>query len=157
MKLLEGFAVPAPPQWIKFGGGPWSEAKPERIELTEKRWRQLRAAVFWVNRLPYTPDPGKDEWKIAGREGGDCEDLSLALGARLIKKGWPAGTLRLTTCLRGGTGHAVLSICTADEDLIWCCIVKDVVPAYLLSDPSLPSSYSWRARWSGNSWISVRS
>lgn len=158
--IREGWAVPPPEQWRAFlatdGGRPWREAEPCRLSLTPEREAELHDAAAYAASLPYVPDL-LDYWRVANHEGGDCEDLSLAMAARLIERGWPAGALRLTRCKRGvgpKGGHAVLVIATESDDLIWCCIVGQVHAWTALSDPELPYPYRWVDRWHGpDRWV----
>lgn len=158
--MREGFACAPPSQWTAFvatdAGAPWRTAMPVRVPWTSFAAADLAEASAYGASLPYLPDAGRDAWRVAGAAGGDCEDISLAVAARLIGRGWPAGALRLTTCLRGGKGHAVLTVCAAAPigDLVWCNVVGEALPWRQLSDPSLPMPYAWIARWNGfDRWV----
>ncbi len=157
--IREGWAVPPPPQWQAFlatvDGAPWREVEPCRVRIDPDRAIELRAAADYAASLPYFADL-TDYWHVASHEGGDCEDLSLALAARLIGHGWPAGCLRLTRCRRGSgpkAGHAVLTIAADADDLIWCCIAAqrnpEPQPWAVFSNPELPMPYRWVDRWRG--------
>lgn len=162
--IREGWAVPPPEQWRAFlsldGGRPWREAEPSRIALTPAREAELHDAAAYAASLPYVPD-ALDFWRVATHEGGDCEDLSLAMATRLIERGWPAGALRLTRCRRGTgpkAGHAVLTVATETDDLVWCCIAARATPApqpwAVFTNPELPYPYRWVDRWHGpDRWV----
>ena len=82
----------------------------------------LLAVLNQVNRRvngSITPrhDRG-DSWQ-ANASAGDCEDYVLAKRAQLIRKGVPAGSLRIaTTTTRWGESHAVLVVKTSQGDYV---------------------------------------
>lgn len=58
-------------------------------------------------------DHGLDTWTL-GASSGDCEDYALTKRAELIRKGVPAGALRIaTTSTRRGEPHAILVVKTS--------------------------------------------
>lgn len=77
-----------------------------------------------VNKLANTtivPRPdrtGRDVW-MANARAGDCEEYVLAKRADLIRRGWPAGALRIAVVRTpDGLGHAVLVVATSFGDLV---------------------------------------
>ena len=59
-----------------------------------------------------------DSWS-ANASSGDCEDYVLTKRAQLIRKGIPAGSLRIaTTKTRWGESHAVLVVKTSQGDYV---------------------------------------
>lgn len=162
LPMREGWRHEPPRQWRRYadavtaaGGADPDLAPLAVVELTAAREAELFAACRAIGAYPYVPDRAGDDWTPAGPEGGDCESLSLALRDRLAAAGWPAGCLRLLTCLRGGAGHAVLRVVTDKGDYIWCCFVKMPVPWGQLSDPDLRHTYHWGACWAGPAWVEI--
>jgi predicted transglutaminase-like cysteine proteinase len=63
-------------------------------------------------------DTGRDTWTV-GSSSGDCEDYALTKRAALIRKGIPAGALRIaTTTTRRGEPHAILVVKTSRGDFV---------------------------------------
>lgn len=71
------------------------------------------------NSMQYRPDlDGIDQWSVGGRYG-DCEDYALTKRAQLIRKGVPAGALRVAaTKTKSGEPHAILLVRTDRGDLV---------------------------------------
>lgn len=99
------------------------------IELTDERWRQLRAVNRDINRsIRASTDRalyGVEEfWQrpllTAGAGArGDCEDYALEKRARLIALGWPAESLALAVAVAPRIGlHAVLLVQTDEGDFV---------------------------------------
>jgi predicted transglutaminase-like cysteine proteinase len=82
----------------------------------------LLAVLSQVNRRvnkAITPRrDGADVWQ-ANASSGDCEDYVLTKRAQLIRKGVPAGSLRIAyTHTRSGEAHAVLVVKTSAGDYV---------------------------------------
>lgn len=95
------------------------------IRLVGARLEELRRVNLSVNaairpRTDFEIHGVADVWSIpAEGEAGDCEDYVLSKRHELIARGWPSSAL-LVTVVRapGGEGHAVLTVDTADGELI---------------------------------------
>ena len=84
--------------------------------------QDLMAVLHQVNqRVNSTISPrrdGADTWQVNARYG-DCEDYVLSKRAQLIRKGVPAGSLRIAfTHTRSGEAHAVLVVKTSSGDYV---------------------------------------
>lgn len=82
----------------------------------------LLAVLSQVNRrvnAAITPRNDRaDTWQV-GASSGDCEDYVLTKRANLIRKGVPAGALRIaTTATPQGESHAVLVVKTSQGDYV---------------------------------------
>jgi predicted transglutaminase-like cysteine proteinase len=87
--------------------------------LTRAQADLLRAVNRSVNRSirATTAASGLDAWQIAPEEG-DCVDYALTKKHRLLRHGWPAGTLRFASVLtEQGEPHAILLVETATGPL----------------------------------------
>lgn len=100
-----------------------------RMQLTENRWRQLRAVNRDINRsIRASTDRalyGVEEfWQrplLASGIGarGDCEDYALEKRARLIAVGWPADALAIAVAVAPRIGlHATLLVQTDGGDFV---------------------------------------
>jgi Predicted periplasmic protein len=93
---------------------------PDVVPLTYAKLRELRQVNFQINRAiaPMNDSEGTDEWR-ADAASGDCEDYALAKRRALIRKGWPANSIRLAvTYTPDNIGHAVLVVRTTGGDMV---------------------------------------
>ena len=101
-----------------------SPMEPERVELTEALYDELEGVDDEVNKtiIPMSDQNnfGRKEYWSLPRDGlGDCEDYALLKRQMLLKKGWPAGAMRLVMVKTwDDTGHMVLAVSTDKGDLI---------------------------------------
>lgn len=156
-RMSEGFpAQGIPVQWQNFLlRHPDQDAiAPKVVAMTEAREAELLEVHNEVYQWPYVRDQGRDFWEIATPAGGDCEDLQLAVRAKLIGLGWPAGALRMLKCWRGSEPHAVLRIVSDRGCYIRCNTVPAIVPWFDLTNPILRFPYAWGVCWAGqNRWV----
>lgn len=92
------------------------------VNLTPQREAELRAVNVSVNaKIREREDSGSsgrpDVWRVP-TTAGDCEDFAILKKRELIRRGWPASALLLTTATLGGAGHTVLTVRTDKGDLI---------------------------------------
>jgi predicted transglutaminase-like cysteine proteinase len=90
---------------------------PELIELIETVNRHVNHTVKATLDQEHWGKP--DQWDLAEDGRGDCEDYQLLKRKILAESGLPRRALRMTVVLDlAGQGHAVLTIRTAQGDLI---------------------------------------
>ena len=94
-------------------------------------------------------DTGRDNWSM-NVSTGDCEDYALTKRAQLIRKGVPAGALRMaTTNTRRGEPHAILIVKTTAGDYVLDNLSASVRPlgstGYHLRKVSTPDPRVWAA------------
>ena len=92
---------------------------------------------------------GRDIWTV-GSSSGDCEDYALTKRAALIRKGIPAGALRIaTTTTRRGEPHAILVVKTSRGDFVLDNLRADVRSlggsGYRIRTISTPNPRVWAA------------
>ena len=88
------------------------------VRYSKKLMATLYATNRSVNRKIRYRAEKKDTWSLNTRVG-DCEDYALTKRSELIRKGVPAGALRMAVVrTRGGIGHAVLVVKTNRGDLV---------------------------------------
>jgi predicted transglutaminase-like cysteine proteinase len=132
-----GAAMPAPSGHSAFCETRRSECAPMQdhgpIAMNPSRWR----SVWAINRGVNAAIRGRTDMEIFGREEvwtypeaeGDCEDFALLKRRMLIEAGFSASNLLMTTVrLEDGSGHAVLTLRTADGDYILDNLVNTVKP-----------------------------
>ncbi|WP_157959603.1 transglutaminase-like cysteine peptidase [Devosia submarina] len=108
---MQVFCAKSPRQCA--GGGTASQvtATNDLLAVLSKVNRSVNAAIKPRN------DRG-DSWQV-NASSGDCEDYVLTKRAQLIRKGVPAGSLRIaTTKTRWGESHAVLVVKTSAGDYV---------------------------------------
>ena len=96
----------------------------EAMPLDEKRWKELvrintgvNAEIEPVTDLEQWGKP--EQWDFPSSGKGDCEDYVLEKRKRLMKAGWPRGSLLITVVRdKKGDGHAVLTARTDRGDFI---------------------------------------
>ena len=127
--LVASDRAPPLPAWTIFCEQHASEcmvdvAEPEIILLTNNSLEIIEAVNRNVNRS-ITPRRdldhwGKiDQWDLPTDGEGDCEDYQLLKRKLLVEAGLPRRAMRMTVVIdETGQGHAVLTIRTADGDLI---------------------------------------
>ena len=87
---------------------------------------KLRKVNDFFNGLKFETDQRhwgqEDYWatpfETLASNGGDCEDFAILKKRELVSMGWPSSALLLTVVRARGTGHTVLTIRTAEGDLI---------------------------------------
>lgn len=107
------------------------------IYLSAERLAELVEINRQVN-LSVTPAPdlylyGQEEYWDYPVDSGDCEDYVLEKRLRLMQKGWPTGALLITFVYAHDDygdeiGHAVLTVRTAQGDLVLDNIEEEVLP-----------------------------
>ncbi len=95
------------------------DVKPESVVMDKRRWAVLHAVNDRVNSIArYEMDaPGEDVWGlwrvVNGVRVGDCDDYAAHKLQRLLKKGFPRGSLLLSICKMGMSNqsyHCVLLV-----------------------------------------------
>ncbi len=108
---MQVFCAKSPRQCA--GGGTASQvtATSDLLAVLSQVNRRVNAAI--------TPRNDRaDSWQV-NASSGDCEDYVLTKRAQLIRKGIPAGSLRIaTTITRWGESHAVLVVKTSQGDYV---------------------------------------
>lgn len=92
---------------------------PAIVDLTPEKLSLLRSVNSRVNNSiePYMPD-GPETWVI-NPDKGNCHDYAVTKRHDLIRKGWPAASLRLAVAhTRAGVGHLVVIVRTSEGDLV---------------------------------------
>ncbi len=103
-----------------------------RVELTATKRAELEEVNDMVNRhIEPVTDLEKhgvsDYWEIPEDLRGDCEAYVLTKRKLLMEMGWPAHALLITVVLdEAEGGHAVLSVATAEGDLILDNLEKEI-------------------------------
>ena len=129
-RLVASDRAPPLPAWTIFCEQHASEcmvdvAEPEIILLTNNSLEIIEAVNRNVNRsIAPRRDLdhwGKiDQWDLPIDGEGDCEDYQLLKRKLLVEAGLPRRAMRMTVVIdETGQGHAVLTIRTADGDLIF--------------------------------------
>ena len=91
---------------------------PGAIRYSKKLLATLYATNRSINRKIRYRAEKRDIWSV-NTTVGDCEDYALTKRSELIKKGVPAGALRMAVVkTRSGIGHAVLVVHTSRGDLV---------------------------------------
>jgi len=127
-RLVASDPAPPLPAWIIFCEQHASEcmvdvAKPEIMPMTNNTLQIIEAVNHHVNRS-ISPRRdldhwGKiDQWDLPTDGEGDCEDYQLLKRKLLVEAGLPRRAMRMPVIDETGQGHAVLTIRTADGDLI---------------------------------------
>lgn len=108
---MQVFCAKSPRQCAGNGGASQVTATNDLLAVLSQVNRRVNAAITPRN------DRG-DSW-TANASSGDCEDYVLTKRAQLIRKGVPAGSLRIaTTTTRWGESHAVLVVKTSQGDYV---------------------------------------
>ena len=108
---MQVFCAKSPRQCAGSGTASQVRASNDLIALLGQVNRRVNAAI--------TPRrDSTDTWQANSRSG-DCEDYVLTKRAQLIRKGVPAGSLRIAfTTTRWGEAHAVLVVKTSQGDYV---------------------------------------
>jgi predicted transglutaminase-like cysteine proteinase len=99
-------------------------SEPERVELTQRLWRQVTAINLRINR-EIEPITDLDQWgaverwDMAETGRGDCEEYVNIKRKRLVEAGIPRRALRVVVVIdEENAGHAVLMLRTDRGDFI---------------------------------------
>ena len=128
----------------------------KRVRLTPAKWREMQRINRFVNRtIEAVSDKelyGKLEYWTFPVKKGDCEDFVLLKRRLLIRKGWPASTLRITVVRDDiGEGHAVLTVRTSKGDYI-----LDNKRDRIVRWNELPYRYyKWQSQYHPNLWVAL--
>lgn len=101
---------------------------PTMVDLTPAKLTLLRSVNSRVNNAiePYMPD-GPETWVI-NPDKGNCHDYAVTKRHELIRKGWPAASLRLAVAYtRSGIGHLVVIVRTTEGDLVLDNLTEKIV------------------------------
>jgi predicted transglutaminase-like cysteine proteinase len=124
----------------------------QEVAMTPALWNELLAVQHDINRKLRPTREAWFAWHYAYDGTGTCVQFALEKRRALILRGWPPGTLQLTTAVTpGDLGHLVLVVDTTEGD--W---VLDNLRANVVRWKDLP--YRWIARQQGASlqdWVSV--
>ena len=101
------------------------------------------------NSIRPREDSGRDSWQV-GVSSGDCEDYALTKRAALIRKGIPAGALRMaTTYSRRGMPHAILVVKTSNGSYVLDNLTHNVrslgSSGYRIRSIATPNPLVWAA------------
>jgi predicted transglutaminase-like cysteine proteinase len=108
---MQVFCAKSPRQCAGGGGASQVTASGDLMALLSQVNRRVNGSITPRN------DRG-DSWQM-NASSGDCEDYVLTKRAQLIRKGVPAGSLRIaTTTTRWGESHAVLVVKTSQGDYV---------------------------------------
>lgn len=108
---MQVFCAKNPAQCAATGGANKVTVSSELIAL-------LQQVNHRVNSSIVPRKDNADSWQMNTRYG-DCEDYVLTKRAQLIRKGIPAGSLRIAfTHTRRGEAHAVLVVKTSSGDYV---------------------------------------
>jgi predicted transglutaminase-like cysteine proteinase len=92
--------------------------------LTDRSWQELQSIQTTINQAikpeaDLTTVGVSEQWSLAEKGVGDCEDYALRKKKALIEKGWPPEALLLTTAItETGDQHVVLTVVTDKGDYI---------------------------------------
>jgi len=107
-----------------------------RINLDASRMRDLNVVNSDVNdTIFFNSDlEAVDYWDYPQDNIGDCEDFVIEKRRRLMDRGWPESALLITLVNKrvpdfaGRTGHAVLTVRTAQGDYVLDNEIRSAVP-----------------------------
>jgi predicted transglutaminase-like cysteine proteinase len=127
-----------------------SECRPTaatRVTVTPNVMAILDQVNLRVNRSITYRAERSDVWSL-NPSRGDCEDYALSKRSALIRKGIPAGALRIaTTATRRGEPHAVLIVKTSQGDYVLDNMNNVVKPlrstGYHIRNMSSPNPTAW--------------
>lgn len=135
--IVTGGIAPAPIGHVRFCSQFPGECKrlsrARRPHLTKRLWAQITGINEKVNRLvqPVTDAEyyaTEEFWTYPGAYG-DCEDYALMKRHLLIQAGWkPANLLIAVVRQSDGSGHAVLTVRTAQGDFVLDNLDRSVRP-----------------------------
>lgn len=120
------------------------------VPMTSDLLAMLREVNTRVNNsIRPREDAGRDVWSV-GVSSGDCEDYALTKRAALIRKGVPAGALRMaTTYSRRGLPHAILVVKTSRGSYVLDNLTHSVnslgSSGYRIRSISTPNPMVWAA------------
>lgn len=98
------------------------------VSWTPKLERTLQGINRHVNKaIRPESDQGRDLWSV-NVAAGDCEDYALTKRLALIRRGVPAGALRMAVTHYKGEGHAILVVKTTRGDLVLDNLHSKVLP-----------------------------
>ena len=128
-KFMQSHNVTLPPiGYVQFCQRNPNECRAEvgllnRLNLSAERWNELVSINKYANEAinPVSDQDlyGKIEYWTLPQSNGDCEDYVLMKRRILLNRGWPLSALLITVVLdENGEGHAVLTVRTAEGDLI---------------------------------------
>lgn len=101
---------------------------PSIVDLTPTKLGLLQSVNRRVNNSiePYMPD-GLETW-VVNPEKGNCHDYAVTKRHELIRRGWPAASLRLAVAFtRSGVGHLVVVVRTSEGDLVLDNLTEKIV------------------------------